>query len=794
MKFFWRILRSLICITAIATNVFGAIGAESSGAPADLPRDYVECDEVISEANLKVLVQPELLPQFRNGRAEIRGREIHVDGTKGEWSEWGDQFDYHMVAGGSAIDKSDLFQRGFAEIEIRGVPGLGLDLLTMLGPRGARFPADRWSKQTDGSYITSFTFSMWQHIGSGAKRTEGWDCGARMFFEYELLFNQCDSAECFGPLITYDDLFSQSDPQTLARLEYFIDADPGLGRGVALQFPEGASIVDLQSQIDLTNLETGPHTIYVRALDADGEWSHAESMPFYVVEQFPEEKAPVLQRMEYFVGDDPGMGEGLALSLEGDLTDVDLDVSVQDGTQVEGPLQVGVRVMDSYGRWSHTEFMPYRVYDPYTLDHVQWRVMQNGRELASQVVPAREWRGDLMEHHLADLGDVLETEPLEVYAAAYTSDGIGAPEVSRLVDIVSDPLQFSLSGNIDLNRGNGGEVTVQVTQGDRVIAQTSVDTEGGFQFDQVESGVGYELMAFEDTNGNGLRDASEASGGIPVDSLGLFENLEGLNFALEPGEQPDFNTHHPADLNLDLRIQLDEVTAYGAAWKRGTTWPFEPNPIPIDYLTRAGALWRNGERYAFDANAASAPLWWVNQNAGVQPLTEIPLRSDYERWVTRSLLVEDIPGQVPEIAWGSTGIQVHPIPGTQAWAMEWTSSESEVDDQRWGPFFGDLPGTLQPVEPHPEMDGSLFRMSMDGRSMFYGAVSDVVDPGLEFTLDGSVIVLIPRGVQGWFVMETSLNLTDWHALKITELRAGRVYAVRQDESRFYRIRSVNNVF
>jgi hypothetical protein len=66
---------------------------------------------------------------------------------------------------------------------------------------------------------------------------------------------------------------------------------------------------------------------------------------------------------------------------------------------------------------------------------------------------------------------------------------------------------------------------------------------------------------------------------------------------------------HPADTNNDWRLTINEVTAYGAAWKQGRTWQNPPNPIPIDYMTRAGYLWKNGEVY--HDNGAAKPDGWV---------------------------------------------------------------------------------------------------------------------------------------------------------------------------------------
>jgi len=69
-------------------------------------------------------------------------------------------------------------------------------------------------------------------------------------------------------------------------------------------------------------------------------------------------------------------------------------------------------------------------------------------------------------------------------------------------------------------------------------------------------------------------------------------------------------TLHPADTNGDARLTIEEVTAYGAAWLTGATWPSDPNPIPIAYVTRAGLIWRNGETYG--VQPGPCPACWVS--------------------------------------------------------------------------------------------------------------------------------------------------------------------------------------
>jgi hypothetical protein len=73
---------------------------------------------------------------------------------------------------------------------------------------------------------------------------------------------------------------------------------------------------------------------------------------------------------------------------------------------------------------------------------------------------------------------------------------------------------------------------------------------------------------------------------------------------------------HPADVNHDFTIKIGEVTAYGAAWKSGATWPEGPVPIPIAYITRAGFLWKSGETYHY-VPTADPTIWPTNATVWV---------------------------------------------------------------------------------------------------------------------------------------------------------------------------------
>lgn len=192
---------------------------------------------------------------------------------------------------------------------------------------------------------------------------------------------------------------------------------------------------------------------------------------------------------------------------------------------------------------------------------------------------------------------------------------------------------------------------------------------------------------------------------------------------------------HPADTNNDWRLDVNEVTAYGAAWKRGDTWARPPNPIPIDYVTRAGYLWRSGEVYHLAT--ADCPACWA-PGAADRAWTEGGSSG------TASSRAEIRPaGRVAAMVCGlarprgsvTVNILAAPGDGTRTWAVEeyppigWAVVEAGDGGRfdrtrgviRWGPFFDDRPRTLTYTMTVPERRDRVAAlsgvMSIDGGSM-----------------------------------------------------------------------------
>jgi len=58
----------------------------------------------------------------------------------------------------------------------------------------------------------------------------------------------------------------------ISKLEYFIDTDPGFGRGINVPITPATNISNLVFAVNTTSLVDGIHRLYVRSLSADGNW------------------------------------------------------------------------------------------------------------------------------------------------------------------------------------------------------------------------------------------------------------------------------------------------------------------------------------------------------------------------------------------------------------------------------------------------------------------------------------------------------------------------------------------
>jgi outer membrane protein assembly factor BamB len=241
--------------------------------------------------------------------------------------------------------------------------------------------------------------------------------------------------------------------------------------------------------------------------------------------------------------------------------------------------------------------------------------------------------------------------------------------------------------------------------------------------------------------------------------VNLFEGIssvEGIGLPVSGENRISFEALlHPADNGpADNRISIDEVTAYGSAWRRGGIWPIEPNPIRIEFVTRAAALWKGGERYFYTSHDDELVLRWVNQS-------ELPAGRHSRHFALQEAenppAVSLLPLDWVSGEWLPVLISVNPAASVSAYAVEerippgWEAAhitQGGVLDQvngliKWGPFLDADPRELRyEIRPPAETDETGALEVLEGTVSFDG--KNVVITGTRIIRAGLVLRLKSR--------------------------------------------------
>lgn len=137
--------------------------------------------------------------------------------------------------------------------------------------------------------------------------------------------------------------------QNISYVEYFIDEDPGYGTGIIVPVPDGTDIsVDFESA--LSTLDDGLHTIYLRARQDDGSWSHTINRSF-LKQRLPVDMDPEIVYLEYFFDSDPGFGQANPVEVD-NLSPLSITANLPIESLNPGLHSLYVRSKDENGRWS----------------------------------------------------------------------------------------------------------------------------------------------------------------------------------------------------------------------------------------------------------------------------------------------------------------------------------------------------------------------------------------------------------------------------------------------------------
>jgi len=143
-------------------------------------------------------------------------------------------------------------------------------------------------------------------------------------------------------LIVSTTAYSQPFPrdQKIVSGEYFINSDPGEGKGMAINT---GSIPLWEVTVDLSNISLPIGSkIFVRFKSSNGTWSGPRSI---VRKPYFENRGGIIQYGEYYINTDQGQGNDIQVNFQNGTANVNgLDLKKED--------RVYFRIKDNFNRWS----------------------------------------------------------------------------------------------------------------------------------------------------------------------------------------------------------------------------------------------------------------------------------------------------------------------------------------------------------------------------------------------------------------------------------------------------------
>ena len=146
--------------------------------------------------------------------------------------------------------------------------------------------------------------------------------------------------------------------QSINKIEYFIDADPGFGLGVDVPITANTPVTANFTVALPNTVADGFHFLSIRAKDVNNNWSIVGIRPFYK-ENISTISIPNITALEYFLDADPGYGLGTSLSVTAGSPLTQNFTVVLPNTVTDGFHFLSVRAKDANNKWSVIAVRPF---------------------------------------------------------------------------------------------------------------------------------------------------------------------------------------------------------------------------------------------------------------------------------------------------------------------------------------------------------------------------------------------------------------------------------------------------
>lgn len=134
------------------------------------------------------------------------------------------------------------------------------------------------------------------------------------------------------------------------KVEWFIDNDPGYGNATPIAIVAGQDLAGLAINVNMVPLSPGVHVVGIRSQDAAGAWSLDNKWIF--LKPYGNVAQPNINRVEWFVDNDPGYGNATPISIVAGQDLAGLSINVNLVPLAQGVHVIGIRSLDANGAWS----------------------------------------------------------------------------------------------------------------------------------------------------------------------------------------------------------------------------------------------------------------------------------------------------------------------------------------------------------------------------------------------------------------------------------------------------------
>ena len=188
----------------------------------------------------------------------------------------------------------------------------------------------------------------------------------------------------WSPTVSYMVAVQPAASELKYKAEYYWDADPGMGRGTAIELPADGVVDILALSVPAEGLAPGYHTLGIR-VGAQSGWSQTATATVHVADETTYEIVAV----EYFWGDDPGAGKGTPVEVTPgatvDLSHLSIDFPAEEAE--EYVLSFRARTAKAWGP-VHTTVIPHLYVTSIALASPEEPVIAGSSiQIAAEVMP-----------------------------------------------------------------------------------------------------------------------------------------------------------------------------------------------------------------------------------------------------------------------------------------------------------------------------------------------------------------------------------------------------------------------